>query len=87
MQEEGVIEEESLPEQKQKTCLSVNRIVLGIVCGAVLLSFLFSIWDCVVNGAGPVIGIIIFQLITLGGLGFMIYNTQFLNPNLYLAMK
>jgi len=80
-----VVEPEELTEEKKKaTCLSVNRILLGITCGALIMSFFFSFWDAAVNGVGPVIGILIFQIIRLGGLSFIVYNTKFLQPSFYL---
>lgn len=40
-----------------------TRIATGITCGGLLISIFFSIWALIQHKAGPVIGVLVFQII------------------------
>jgi hypothetical protein len=40
-----------------------TRIATGITCGGLLISIFFSIWALVQHKGGPVIGVLVFQVI------------------------
>lgn len=54
-------------DQQLATPLStvLNRIATGIVFGATLISMFFTIWAIIVQGGGPAIGVLVFQIIAL----------------------
>lgn len=51
--------------------LVVNRIATGVTCIAILISIFFTIWALTQHGSGPIIGVIVFQLIALGASVFL----------------
>lgn len=51
--------------------LVVNRIATGVTCSAILISIFFTIWALTQHGSGPIIGVIVFQLIALGASVFL----------------
>lgn len=50
----------------------INRICLGIGFGSIFLSFVFSIWAIATNGTGPIIGVMIFDVISMLMIGYII---------------
>lgn len=51
--------------------LVVNRIATGVTCIAILISMFFTIWTLTQHGSGPIIGVLVFQLIALGASVFL----------------
>lgn len=60
-------------DKQLATPLSVvtNRIATGITFGGILISIFFSIWALTTSGGGPVIGILVFQIIALAASIFL----------------
>ena len=49
-----------------------NRIALGIGFGCIVLSIIFSIWTLAADGGGPVIGVLIFNVMGMSAIGWII---------------
>jgi F0F1-type ATP synthase assembly protein I len=62
--------------------IALDRIAIGITFGATLVGILFTIWTLTVHGAGPIIGILVFQLIGIGALSFIMLRRLKLVENL-----
>ena len=54
-------------EEEEKTSLptALVRIAVAVNLGAVLLGIMFSVWGLTIDRGGPLIGVLVFQLIAL----------------------
>lgn len=48
--------------------VALNRITLGIAFGATVIGILFSVWGMTIDRGGPIIGVFVFQLLTLAAI-------------------
>ncbi len=51
--------------------LVLNRIATGVTFGAIVISIFFNIWALAQYGAGPTIGVFVFQVIALLSGGYL----------------
>ena len=61
--------------------IALDRIAIGINFGALVIGLLFTIWALTVHGIGPVIGVLVFEVIATSAVGFiMIRRLRCLEP-------
>ena len=51
--------------------VALNRIAIGINFGSIAIAIMFSVWGLAVHGSGPLIGVMVFELIALGAVSFI----------------
>lgn len=51
--------------------VALFRIALGIAFGSIVIGILFTVWSLTTYGSGPVIGILIFQFISVGAVMYL----------------
>jgi len=58
-------QEEEVVVVKTSLQVALFRIAVGITFGSIVISILFTVWALSVYGSGPVVGVLVFEFISV----------------------